>query len=145
MPPRGITDTELQEAALHIEKRRRRETIRTVIIVQLITLAILILALLIFGKWINDLLDNVHRQNVAQLVAIEEARAATEADAKAAVEAAEAQQEIIERLGERIVPKSDILALEREVEQLQVIARNLRRAVRSLNQTLVREGVAGGG
>ena len=135
-PP--VEDPQLLEAAEHIGSRTRRSWIKTALLVGLVCILIQLLIGLFLLYEMRELVGRVERQNVAQLIAIEEARAADAQDAAA-------QQKILARLGERIVPKSDILALEREVEQLQVVARNLRRAVRTLNQTLQEQGVAGGG
>ena len=138
MSERPIEDPQLLEAAQHIGSRQRRSWIKTALVVGLVCILIQLLIGLFLLYEMRELVGRVEKQNVAQFVAIEEARAADAQDAAA-------QQEILSRLENRIVPKSDILALEREVEQLQVITRNLRRAVRSLNQTLQEQGVAGGG
>ena len=128
----------LIETATKFEKRRRRETIRTVIVVQLITLAIITLGILGALWELNRLLDGIREQNMAQLEAIEQGRAADEQDALA-------QQEILEKLEARIVPKSDINALQRDVLKFRKSARQLRLAVRRLNAVLHEAGVASGG
>lgn len=128
----------LIETATKFEKRRRRETIRTVIVVQLITLAIITLGILGALWELNRLLDGIREQNEAQLAAIEQSRIADEADAAA-------QQEILMKLEARIVPKSDINALQRDVLKFRKSARQLRLAVRRLNAVLREAGVAGGG
>ena len=92
-----------------------------------------------FGAWIElrNLLEGVEEQNYAQLVAIEENR-------QAALRSDAGQDRILTSIGDRLVPKAEVVALQRQTRRLRRTVRDLRRSVQALNRALARSNLSGG-
>ena len=92
-----------------------------------------------FGAWVElrNLLEGVEKQNDAQLIAIEENRqAALRSDAQ--------QDRILLAIGDRLVPKAEVVRLHRQTRLLRRAIRDLRRSVVVLNVALARSNLSGG-
>jgi type II secretory pathway pseudopilin PulG len=122
-------DAELVEVARRIGKSQREREVRLVLLSSLITLA----AILIFGLVSLAILTKILNDIQDQAEAIDQ----SVADARVA-QATEQQQleRILAGIEERLIPRSDIIQLQAEVEELQGDVEGLQRTNRQLTKAV---------
>jgi cell division protein FtsB len=138
--PAEMNHQDIVDTAQRIEHKRNVSERRILLIICAVQIIMFLLILAFgFGAWVElrNLLEGVEKQNDAQLIAIEDARqAALRADAQ--------QDRILLAIGDRLVPKAEVRALDRQTRLLRRTVRDLRRSVNALNRALARSRLSGG-